>query len=369
MNAQPNLGIEVTTFENPMGVTASSSSSSRRPTRGTLHALFEQARLHRGRAAPLEGRSRCIARATSTSSSTKSRALRGRLRRRARPVRVRVRVSRQEARTWVRERARARRAADRRRNTRPWTRRGDQGHRRRPLYLIDRFGEDGDDLRHRLRVPARRRPPSGRPRPHLHRPPHAQRLRRPHGVVGGLLRAPLQLPRDPLLRHQGREDRPHLEGDDRAGRQDPHPAQRGVGPKGRRSRNTSTQYHGEGIQHIALLTDDIFATVDSCARRRASSSTRPTRYYDMLDARVPGHGEDVRAPEARTRSCSTARQGNQAAPAAADLHRERARPDLLRVHPAQGQRRLRRGQLQGAVRIDRARPDAPRRARANWARH
>jgi 4-hydroxyphenylpyruvate dioxygenase len=37
------------------------------------------------------------------------------------------------------------------------------------------------------------------------------------------------------------------------------------------------QYHGEGIQHIALGTDDIYATVDRAARgRRPSSSTRPT---------------------------------------------------------------------------------------------
>ncbi len=42
----------------------------------------------------------------------------------------------------------------------------------------------------------------------------------------GLLRAPVQLPRDPLFRHQGRQDRPAVEGDDRAGRHGAHPAQR-----------------------------------------------------------------------------------------------------------------------------------------------
>src|SRR3712207_8967391 len=36
--------------------------------------------------------------------------------------------------------------------------------------------------------------------------------------------------------------------------------------------------------------------------------------------------------------------------------------DLLRVHPAQRGRRLRRGQLQGPLRVDRGRPDPPRRA-------
>ena len=34
------------------------------------------------------------------------------------------------------------------------------------------------------------------------------------------------------------------------------------------------EYHGEGIQHIALFTDDIYATVDACARMASSSRTR-----------------------------------------------------------------------------------------------
>ena len=57
----------------------------------------------------------------------------------------------------------------------------------------------------------------------------------------------------------------------------------------------------------------------------------------------------------------SARRRPRRRPAAADLHREPDRPDLLRDHPAQGQRRLRRRQLQGPVRIDRTGPDAPRR--------
>ena len=47
---------------------------------------------------------------------------------------------------------------------------------------------------------------------------------------------------------------------------------------------------------------------------------------------------------------------------------DRDRPDLLRVHPAQGRRRLRRGQLQGAVRVDRGRPDPARRAQGRASR-
>src|SRR5437764_193067 len=62
------------------------------------------------------------------------------------------------------------------------------------------------------------------------------------------------------------------------------------------------------------------------------------------------------------RTTSTAHRRRQAAPAAADLLGGDARPGLLRVHPEEGRRRVRRGQFQGAVRVDRARPAAPRRA-------
>jgi len=60
------------------------------------------------------------------------------------------------------------------------------------------------------------------------------------------------------------------------------------------------QFNGEGIQHIALLTDDLIATVD---RLRAAGvplmSAPPATYYQMLDARIPGHGEDAGALQAR----------------------------------------------------------------------
>jgi 4-hydroxyphenylpyruvate dioxygenase len=53
-------------------------------------------------------------------------------------------------------------------------------------------------------------------------------------------------------------------------------------------------YQGEGIQHIALSTDDIYATVE---RLRAAGvklmAPPPATYYEALDQRLPGHGEDV----------------------------------------------------------------------------
>ena len=60
------------------------------------------------------------------------------------------------------------------------------------------------------------------------------------------------------------------------------------------------QFNGEGIQHIALLTDDLLGTVD---RLRAAGiplmSAPPAAYYRMLDERLPGHGENVDALQAR----------------------------------------------------------------------
>ncbi len=52
-------------------------------------------------------------------------------------------------------------------------------------------------------------------------------------------------------------------------------------------------YHGEGIQHIALGTDDIFASVEAMRERGVRFQETPETYYEQLDARVPGHGESL----------------------------------------------------------------------------
>jgi 4-hydroxyphenylpyruvate dioxygenase len=52
------------------------------------------------------------------------------------------------------------------------------------------------------------------------------------------------------------------------------------------------EYNGEGIQHIALICDDLVACID---RLKASGvplmSAPPETYYEMLEDRLPGHGE------------------------------------------------------------------------------
>jgi 4-hydroxyphenylpyruvate dioxygenase len=54
------------------------------------------------------------------------------------------------------------------------------------------------------------------------------------------------------------------------------------------------QYKGEGIQHLACGCADVYATVEALrARGLAFMPAPPATYYDRVDARVPGHGEDV----------------------------------------------------------------------------
>ena len=54
------------------------------------------------------------------------------------------------------------------------------------------------------------------------------------------------------------------------------------------------QFNGEGIQHVALLTDDLLKTVDQLALAGVPLMTAPNDvYYEMLEERVPGHGQAI----------------------------------------------------------------------------
>jgi len=53
------------------------------------------------------------------------------------------------------------------------------------------------------------------------------------------------------------------------------------------------EYRGEGIQHIALATEDIYRTVDVLRGRGVAFQDTPETYYEGIAARVPGHREDV----------------------------------------------------------------------------
>lgn len=59
-------------------------------------------------------------------------------------------------------------------------------------------------------------------------------------------------------------------------------------------------YNGEGIQHIALSSGDLYGSLDSLkARGLAFAPPPPPAYYAQLDDRLPGHGEPVAAMRER----------------------------------------------------------------------
>ncbi len=53
------------------------------------------------------------------------------------------------------------------------------------------------------------------------------------------------------------------------------------------------RYNGEGIQHIALYTQDIYQTVEAMRAAGIQFLDTPDTYFEVLDQRVPGHGEDT----------------------------------------------------------------------------
>jgi 4-hydroxyphenylpyruvate dioxygenase len=53
------------------------------------------------------------------------------------------------------------------------------------------------------------------------------------------------------------------------------------------------RYNGEGIQHIALGTDDIYSTVEALRAQGQEFQSTPASYYARTDARIPGHGQDL----------------------------------------------------------------------------
>jgi 4-hydroxyphenylpyruvate dioxygenase len=53
------------------------------------------------------------------------------------------------------------------------------------------------------------------------------------------------------------------------------------------------EYNGEGIQHIALATDDIYKTVETLRDRGMDFMPTPDTYYEKVDQRIKGHSEDT----------------------------------------------------------------------------
>ena len=60
------------------------------------------------------------------------------------------------------------------------------------------------------------------------------------------------------------------------------------------------EFNGEGIQHIALICDDLIACWDMLKKHGVPfMKAPPETYYKMLDERLPSHGEPVNALQQR----------------------------------------------------------------------
>jgi len=55
------------------------------------------------------------------------------------------------------------------------------------------------------------------------------------------------------------------------------------------------EYNGEGIQHIALSTENIYETVNLLTKQGIKFLTVPDTYYEMIKNRIPWHNEPLQA--------------------------------------------------------------------------
>jgi 4-hydroxyphenylpyruvate dioxygenase len=53
------------------------------------------------------------------------------------------------------------------------------------------------------------------------------------------------------------------------------------------------EYNGEGIQHIAMFTDNIYETVEYLRSQDIDFLDTPDTYYEVIEERIPNHGEDL----------------------------------------------------------------------------
>ena len=96
-------------------------------------------------------------------------------------------------------------------------------------------------------------------------------------------------------------------------------------------------YRGEGIQHVALGTAEIYSTVETLRGKASRSRTRPTRTTRRSRRDCRGIAR-TRAPGAEPDPHR--RRAGHRRNAAADLHADGHRADFFRDHPAQRQRRV-----------------------------
>ena len=120
------------------------------------------------------------------------------------------------------------------------------------------------------------------------------------------------------------------------------------------------QYRRRHSAHRAGGHGHLRTSWTRCASARSNCWTRRT-LAELIEKRSPGHGEPVEELKKRKILIDGAPGGGLLLQI---FYEDADRADLLRDHSAQGRRRFRRRQFQGALRVDGARPDPPRSAQA-----
>ena len=130
------------------------------------------------------------------------------------------------------------------------------------------------------------------------------------------------------------------------------------------------QFNGEGIQHIALLQRrPARRRIDSLQMAGVPLMTAPNDiYYEMLEERLPGHGEPV--AELQTRGILLDGTHRRAASRACCCRSSRRRmlgPVFFEFIQRKGDDGFGEGNFKALFESHRARPDPPRRARPTEA--
>ena len=137
----------------------------------------------------------------------------------------------------------------------------------------------------------------------------------------------------------------------------------------RRSRNICTPITAKASSTSRWRSDDIYNSVETLQARGVAFQDTPDTYYERLDNRIKGHGEDVAAAEARPHPDGRRADGRQGL--LLQIFTQNAiGPIFFEIIQRKGNRGLRRRQFPGAVRIHRSRPDQARSAAGmsakNW---
>ena len=119
-------------------------------------------------------------------------------------------------------------------------------------------------------------------------------------------------------------------------------------------------YHGPGAQHLALATNDILRTVDAMRAEGVEFLDTPDSYYEDPELRARIGKVRVPIEELQKRGILVDRDEDGYLLQIFTTADRRPADGVLRADRAARLARLRQGQLQGAVRGDRARAGAPR---------